>query len=69
MMDEWKMKNRFEVAKAIENKGLEYFVTGYSQSSQMPDDELKEIFQRAEEAYFNFQEICEELSQAVGIET
>ena len=68
-MSEWKIKDRATVAQAIKNEGLEYFVTGYSQSSQMPDEELEKVFERAEIAYGKFEEILEELAELVGIKT
>jgi|TARA_Y100000310_G_scaffold299083_1_gene333601 hypothetical protein len=67
-MCDWKIKDRATVAQAIKNEGLEYFVTGYSQSSQMPDKELEAVFIKAEKAYGEFQEVLEELAEIVGIE-
>ena len=66
-MSDWKIKDRATVAQAIKNEGLEYFITGYSQPSQMPDEELAIKFQQAEIAYNHFQEICEEFAELVGI--
>ena len=66
-MSDWKIKDRATVAQAIKNEGLKYFIIGYSQPSQMPDDELRQKFEQAEKAYSDFQEICEEFAELVGI--
>lgn len=66
-MSDWKFKDRAQVAQSMQYEGLEYFVTGYSQSSQMPDKETEELFGKAEEAYAEFQEACENLAKFVGI--
>ena len=68
-MNNWKFKDRAEVAQAIKDEGLEYFVTGYSQSTQMPDEELEKIFEKAAQAYEDFKEVLEELAESVGIKT
>jgi len=61
------MKNRSEVAQKMDYEGSEYFVTGYASADQMPDDEVKAVFEKAEKAYSDFLEVVEELEVLVGI--
>ena len=41
------MKNRNDVAIALEEEGIEYFLTSYCGPTDMPDEELKRAFEKA----------------------
>jgi len=47
-MNRFKFRNRHEVKDMIDNKGLEYLITRYCRSDAMPDDELRNAFDRLE---------------------
>ncbi len=53
----FKLRNRDEVRDSVEEQGLEYFITGYCSSDSMPDQELKEAFDKLEGSINEFKEL------------
>lgn len=56
-MSEFKFRDRGQVADMVDAKGLEYFVTCYCCSDAMPDEELKEAFEKADKAVTAFRDL------------
>lgn len=60
----FKFRNRHEVADKAMAEGLGYFIMHYCNSEAMPDDELKEAFEKAETAISEFEDLLPEVEEA-----
>ena len=56
------------MAKAMKEKGTEYFVALYAVESMMSDEETRQAFRAAEDAYDKAACLFEELEKLVGLE-
>lgn len=57
------MRNRKDVAIAVMQEGIGYFLTGYCDASHMPDKELEEAFQKAVDAINEFENLLPEIEE------
>ena len=54
-----KYNNRIEVFHDMKDEGLSYFITGFTRSDAMPDEESRLAFARCEEALEAFEDLIE----------
>ena len=55
-----KYENREDVRDKVDEEGLGYFIMYYTSADTMPDDELKEAFEKAKEALEEFKALLPE---------
>lgn len=51
------MRNRHEVALAVEYEGIGYFIQDYTSADEMPDKELEDAFNEALTALLKFESL------------
>jgi len=63
-MTKEELREEFEyILNKIDNEGLGYYLLDYTDSSEMPDEKSKELFEKANEALFAFKKYIEEKAE------